>query len=111
MKHIKIDNIKCWYREYEYKNYYYADAEHDLMYRRSDENICPICDEKIKDFESIYLIINNNKLFPNTMVHVECTKDNIEHWMLFLRDRYERAETLLKEARKFWPNYMMKRFY
>jgi len=39
---------------------------------KKDMGICPLCRKQIKSGNEIYLLINNYKLFPNTIVHSRC---------------------------------------
>jgi hypothetical protein len=39
------------------------------------KDYCPICNKKLKLDEEFYLTINNNKLFPNCLVHYDCISE------------------------------------
>jgi len=37
---------------------------------------CPMCYKHIKENDQVYLLINNHKHFPNTLLHKECFEEN-----------------------------------
>jgi hypothetical protein len=91
---IITDGIITWAREIIYK-------------RRNYESICPLCKKKIEDGDRVYMLINNYKLFPNTIIHWRCvlTKGTIfedEDWestIKKLMNDYNKAMKLKEEIR------------
>lgn len=44
------------------------------VYRRKWK--CPVCNSYIEDEETVCMVLNNFKYFPNTLVHDECFIEN-----------------------------------
>jgi len=42
--------------------------------RGKDMDICPFCNNAVQEGEEIYLVVNNNKLFPNVFGHTHCVE-------------------------------------
>lgn len=59
---------------------------------RGKYDICPFCQKNIKE-GSIFLLFNNWKLFPNTVVHFACSNGFSirEDAMKYLHDDYQKA--------------------
>ena len=77
---IKIGNDFCVFREM-----IYTEIEgHEL-------DICPYCREALEVDDEIYLVMNNNVIFPNKLVHRKCTEDNLENAAKRLRLQYKQA--------------------
>jgi len=63
-------------------------------------DICPICKKNIIQ-GGIILLINNCKMFSNTIIHIDCCGDfkNNEKVIEYLKEDYIEAE-----KRKYWFN-------
>ena len=59
----RYNNILCHFRLINYS------AEWAKV-RKID--YCPVCNKKLNEGEDFYLTINNNKLFPNSLIHEKC---------------------------------------
>lgn len=63
---------------------------------------CPICKEKIKKNDTVYLIINNYKLFPNRVMHKSCCKGNFMDTTKQLIELWNKHQDTIKHLDKGW---------
>jgi len=63
-------------------------------------DICPICKENIIQ-GGIILLINNCKMFPNTIIHADCCNNFFSNFDVIraIRDDFKEAD-----KRKYWFN-------
>lgn len=78
---------------------------HTMVYRDSikmQEEWCAVCNKKIYKGDAIYLIMNNQVLFPNAYVHEACI-DSKELCVNILTADYNRFKEFASMY-KFWIN-------
>lgn len=75
-----------------------------IAIRRNDIKNCPICDKEIALNDTVYLIINNFKLFPNVLVHTDCVADGCNKDVLIreLKAHYLRGQNYKREYGMWW---------
>lgn len=68
--------------------------------RRKDR--CPLCTKKIATGEMAYIMINNCKLFPNTIVHKTCVDElGMEEGVKHIKDSWD-TENAHRKQIKVW---------
>jgi len=92
---IEIDGIPTWARRM------------TMTERRSKcdrVSICPLCRKEIETDDSVFLLINNYRLFPNILIHEECVKQDLATVIIILKYDYMRAKDSRKHNR-CWYDY------
>ncbi len=87
---ITYKKINTFFRKLTYSN----------RYKRDD--ICPLCNKQIIEGDSLYLLINNYKLFPNVFVHVNCVTTKKE-CVIKLTKSYKKYKDI-KQKFSFWES-------
>ena len=64
--------------------------------RNKNTHICPLCKKNIKPGKT-YLLINNYKLFPNTIIHSNCVLYTWEATIKKLMKDFQHAEIAKKD--------------
>lgn len=91
---VYLDNEFCWCCEMEWKIF--------------NKRYCAICDKNIiKNKDKVVLLVNNYKLFPNCIVHINCLpKGKVNEDVLkMLKNDYDNIKkkynSILKKANKW----------
>lgn len=63
MNYVTLDN----------ESHYFNKMIYQLDRVASRLRVCALCRKPLLKGEGIYLIVNNNKVFPNIIVHKECS--------------------------------------
>jgi hypothetical protein len=79
-------------------------AVKEMEYKISANRVCRYCRATFGIGDKIVLLINNWKIFPNSMVHRKCVDKmgGMEACVRELKARYTTATELRKEAEKLW---------
>ena len=63
--------------------------------------VCPICNKPLIIGQRGYMILNNNILFPNTLIHKSCVKVSLTATTIDLTNQYDRFKDFMKKN-KAW---------
>ena len=89
---VLVYDMLCWYKEVSY----------DKMWDKHDpDRICPICNQPLTFGKPAYMVINNYRMFPNTMVHKSCVKVSLTATTLDLIKSYDKFEEFINKN-KAW---------
>ena len=89
---VLVYDLWCWYDELLFS---------EMWDKNDPERICPICNQPLTIGKEAYLVINNGKMFPNTMVHKSCVKVSLTATTLDLIKSYDKFEEFMNKN-KAW---------
>ena len=82
----------CWYSQLLFTE----------MWNKNDPGrVCPICNKPLVIGQRGYMILNNNALFPNTLIHKSCVKVSLTATTLDLIKSYDKFEEFMNKN-KAW---------
>lgn len=103
---IYIGENFCQFREMEYNSAWKSTRENvsamlkeETGYPSNHGLVCPLCNKDLVVGEMVYLVMNNNKLFPNTVIHKLCTNNDLHSTTLQLIQNYNSYKNLLEKYR------------
>lgn len=64
------------------------------------KDICPVCNTKLNLDDKIYMVINNGKLFPNTLIHKSCIINDMTMTTRILMDDYNKYHRDIKKLHR-----------
>lgn len=83
-----IDDVAVWVKD------------HKMSFEHHMNNICPLCRMKLETDDNAKFIVNNQELFPNCFVHVDCfNRAEPEEVLKWLYDDYNGYLKMLEEYR------------
>lgn len=88
---IEINNIKIWFTPH-LKSSCGFDKDH----------FCAICNKNLIKNDDLYLIINNNILFPNIWAHIKCVKNYGKYISVkFMQYKWEKFNKMINKYKSF----------
>ena len=82
----------CWYRMILFSEDW---DKHD------PGRVCPICNQPLTIGKPAYMVINNYRMFPNTLIHKSCVKVSLTATTLDLIKSYDKFEDFINKN-KAW---------
>jgi len=71
--------------------------------KRKNYYYCPLCTELIKSKDTVYLVINNFRIFPNILIHKNCyDEEHPKGVVRALENHYEQAKKYKQEYEMWW---------
>lgn len=105
---VTLNGNFCQFREQEYSEQWKRIREEINLSSKRETNspnynglICPLCNGELKIGEMIYMVMNNQKLFPNCVIHKSCVVGGLEDTTKTLKYKYFNYKQILEEN-KAW---------
>lgn len=108
---VYIGKDFCQYREMIYSESWKRIREDHNEFSKKETGysnhtglVCPICNDDLTVGLPTYMVMNNNKLFPNCVIHKSCAiigLDGLEKTTIKIRSKYENFKKMLEEY-KAW---------
>ena len=89
---VLVYDMLCWYKEVCF------DEKWD---KHDPGRICPVCNQPLTIGKPAYMVINNYKMFPNTMIHKSCVKVSLTATTIDLTNQYDRFKDFMNKN-KAW---------
>jgi hypothetical protein len=82
----------CWYKKLLFSESW---DKHD------PDRICPICNQPLTIGKPAYMVINNYRMFPNTLIHKSCVKVSLTATTLDLIKSFDQFKDFMNKN-KAW---------
>lgn len=107
-----VNGYSCFFRESEFNENW---EKHNINYicpicnsKITNTNyICPICNSEITVGQKTYIILNNNLLFPNTLIHKSCIVNDMTktaRTLMYSYNSYRKELNEINTKYKGWSN-------
>lgn len=88
---IEVNGIKTWFSLYK-----------NSRCNFEEDHFCAVCNKKLNPGNDIYLLVNNNRLFPNVWAHMKCVKNYGKYTtVMFIKHKWEKFKKISEKYKSF----------